>query len=61
MDSGATYLIDTPLEPIGRQFPRLACEILMPDDLEYLANYDITLYLDYDYEIRDKITVNIMR
>jgi hypothetical protein len=43
------------------KFPRLACEILIPNDIEYMANYDMTINLDYYYEIRDKTTVNIVR
>jgi hypothetical protein len=59
--SGRTYLLDKPLEPIGRKFPRLACEIYMPSNLDYLANYELVIHLKYDYEIRDKITINIVR
>jgi len=58
---GITYLIDNELEPIGNKFPRVACEVLLPDDVNYLINYDFTVRLRYGYEIRDKTTINIIR
>lgn len=60
-EGGITNLLDKTIEPVGRKFPRIACEILMPGDIEYLANYDITVRIRYNYEIRDKISVNIRR
>jgi len=59
--NGITYLINTALEPVGKEFPRLACEIALPPGINYIANYDMIIHLKYGYEIRDKITVNIVR
>jgi hypothetical protein len=49
------------LEPIGDVFPRLGCEILLPNDLTYMGNYQMIIHFRYYYEIRDKTTVRIMR
>jgi hypothetical protein len=58
---GRTYIFDKIMEPVGKEFPRTACEILMPTGLPYLENYEMVIHLKYSYEIRDKITVNIVR
>jgi len=47
--------------PTGRQLPRIACELYMPEGVDYIYNYDIAFSFNYQYEVRDQITVNIMK
>lgn len=49
------------LVPTDREFPRIACEMRMPENVEYIYNHDVIFSLSYEYEVRDKTTVNIVR
>ncbi|MBS3054200.1 MAG: hypothetical protein J4431_01555 [Candidatus Aenigmarchaeota archaeon] len=45
----------------GTAFPKIACEISMPGDINYLDAHSIILSIDYDYEIRASKDVQVRR
>jgi len=51
----------TVISPREREFPRIACELNLPDDVTYLSNHVIIIELEYDYEIRKEVPVEIVR
>jgi|SRR3989344_711287 len=68
VDSGQLPIMFCPprqaLAPVGKEFPRIACELAIPD--EFLAggdllNSDFTLNFSYRYEIRNSLKINIIK
>lgn len=49
------------LLPLGKTFPRIACEIYVPKNINYLSEYMLIININYDYEIRDSVVVEIVR
>ena len=45
----------------GTAFPKIACEISMPADVNYLDDHSILISMDYDYEIRASKQVQVRR
>ncbi|MBI4019642.1 MAG: hypothetical protein HY364_05345 [Candidatus Aenigmarchaeota archaeon] len=45
----------------GATFPKIACEINLPDNINYLEAHSIILSIDYDYEIRASKDVQVRR
>jgi hypothetical protein len=48
------------IEPIKNEFPSITCELNMPD-INYLSNSILIINIDYQYEVRNKISVKILR
>lgn len=46
--------------PIGRTFPRIACELRLPQT-EQLVDYQILIPLIYDYEVRTTTQLRVVR
>ena len=51
----------TDMSPLGNEFPTIACELNLPEDMEYLSNHLITVKINYEYEERDDLTVKVIR
>jgi hypothetical protein len=49
------------LSPIGKEFPRIACELNLPEGMEYMGNYVVIVDVNYDYEIRKDLSIDIVR
>ncbi|GEM_PF-3386808 len=49
------------ISPIGKDFPSFACQILMPANVNVLTNYNVIISIRYHYEIRDSVTVDVIR
>ena len=49
------------MHPIDNTFPRIAVPLTLPGNIDYLKNYEIILKIKYKYELRDKISINIIR
>ncbi|MCX6818390.1 MAG: hypothetical protein NT129_00120 [Candidatus Aenigmarchaeota archaeon] len=43
------------------EFPRIACELNLPQNMDYLSNYPVTIKVHYDYEIRKDVPIKIVR
>jgi len=43
------------------EFPRIACELNLPQNMDYLSNYPVTIRVHYDYEIRKDVPIKIVR
>lgn len=46
--------------PTGKTFPRIACELRLPDT-EQLVDYQIIVPLIYDYEVRASARINVVK
>jgi hypothetical protein len=49
------------LSPIGKDFPSFSCQILMPESMNEITNYNFIIYVKYHYEIRNSVNVEIFR
>jgi hypothetical protein len=49
------------LSPIGKEFPRIACELNLPEGVDYLNNHVIILNIDYNYDLRTELPIDIIR
>ncbi|MCX6815564.1 MAG: hypothetical protein NT120_01800 [Candidatus Aenigmarchaeota archaeon] len=49
------------LEPLGKEFPRIACQLNLPEGLNVIENYGMLITLNYNYETRDKATITVVR
>ncbi len=49
------------LPPLGKEFPSFSCRIVMPPSVHVLTNYNFIVNIRYHYEIRDSVTVDILR
>ena len=52
------------LSPVGKQFPRIACEIKAPIDFlggRGFRNSDFLMHLKYNYELRNMLRINVIR
>ncbi len=43
------------------EFPRIACELNLPQNMDYLSNYPVTIRVHYNYEIRKDVPIKIVR
>jgi hypothetical protein len=48
------------MSPVGKEFPRIACELNMPS-VSYLSNYLVIIEIDYNYEKRAELPIKIIR
>jgi hypothetical protein len=53
--------LNSVISPSGDTFPRIACEINPPGDIKYLSNYDVIVNINYHYEIRQSLPIEITR
>lgn len=56
--------IDNPnwrLEPVGKEFPSITCELTMPSGVSAVENYGMLVTLEYNYEVREKALVQIIK
>jgi hypothetical protein len=49
------------LQPDGKTFPRVTCELKLPSTINYISNYQAIINLDYSYEYRKTISVGIVK
>ncbi|MFH0832709.1 MAG: hypothetical protein V1900_03260 [Candidatus Aenigmatarchaeota archaeon] len=49
------------ISPIGKTFPRIACEIFVPENINYLSEDMLIININYNYEVRDKTDVEVIR
>lgn len=49
------------ISPIEKEFPRIACELNLPEDINYLSNYLIIININYNYELRGELPIDIIR
>lgn len=68
VDAGQPQIIFCPprqtIAPVGKEFPRIACELVLP--LQFLdggdlLNADFTASLNYRYEMRESLRINIIK
>jgi len=60
-DGDVVNCVEQDIAPIGKEFPRIACELNMPEDINYLNNYVVILDIDYHYELREELLIDIIR
>ncbi len=53
--------LEETLLPIGKEFPSFSCQIFMPSNAKAITNYNFIIQIRYHYEIRDSVTVDILR
>ena len=56
--------ITAPLTPAGKTFPRLGCEVIVPNDyfaVQSFRNTGFVLQLDYNYELRDSLKISVVK
>ncbi|MBI4170820.1 MAG: hypothetical protein HY514_03935 [Candidatus Aenigmarchaeota archaeon] len=53
--------LEETLLPIGKEFPSFSCQIFMPSNARAITNYNFIIQIRYHYEIRDSVTVDIVR
>ena len=53
--------IEQDLSIIGKEFPRIACEMDLPGEINYLSNYVIILDIDYNYELREELSIEVIK
>jgi hypothetical protein len=65
---GGKQILDCPvlrqqvvLYPNGNAFPRIACEVVLPPLIASSVSADFVVTLNYNYEVRNKIRINIIR
>ncbi|MBI5061027.1 MAG: hypothetical protein HZB67_01820 [Candidatus Aenigmarchaeota archaeon] len=49
------------LRPDGKTFPKITCELNLPKEINYLSNYAAIINIDYSYEYRKSIPVEIVK
>jgi hypothetical protein len=49
------------IHPSGNTFPRIACEVKMPEGVRVIENYGLLVTLSYNYEVRGSAEVRILR
>jgi hypothetical protein len=49
------------LSPVNNVFPRIACTLNLPSNVDYISNHMIVINLNYNYEIRKDIPIKIVR
>jgi len=49
------------LQPDGKTFPKITCELKLPAGIKYISNYQTIINIDYSYEHRKTITVGIVK
>jgi hypothetical protein len=49
------------MHTVDNAFQKIACALNLPDGIDYLKNYEITIKIRYKYEIRDKTTITVRR
>jgi hypothetical protein len=49
------------LDPVGKEFPKIACRIVLPQGVAVVENYGLLVDLIYTYEVRGTTTVDIIR
>jgi len=52
---------DWKIEPVGKDFPRIACTLRLPQGVTVVENYGMLVMLNYRYEVREKATVTVIR
>jgi hypothetical protein len=45
----------------GKTFPTFSCQILLPENMNMIQNYNFFIDVDYSYEIRNSISIDIIR
>jgi hypothetical protein len=45
----------------GKEFPRIACKLVMPGGVKVVENYGLLLMLKYKYEVRESAAVKVIR
>ena len=66
---GVPKIVDCPdlespswkLEPEGKEFPRIACRLILPQGFSVVENYGLLILLKYRYEVRESADVTIIR
>ena len=59
-DEDVVNCVEQDIVPIGKEFPRVACELNMPD-INYIGNYAVIIDIDYTYENREDLPITIIR
>lgn len=49
------------LAPVGKDFPRISCEIAFPPDINFISDRVISIDIAYQYEVREHITVPVAK
>jgi hypothetical protein len=49
------------LDPVGKEFPKIACRLVLPEGVGVVENYGLRVDLNYRYEVRQSATVDIIR
>ena len=59
--SAVKCAIPEKMSPIGNEFQRIACEIDLPPNVEYISNYDARISVVYSYDVRKTTSVKVVR
>lgn len=49
------------LEPTGKEFPRIACKLVLPGGVKVIDSYGLLVLINYKYEVRESTSVEIIR
>lgn len=49
------------IDVIGKTSPRFACELLIEKEINYLSSPTIIINIDYNYEVRNTLTIPIIK
>lgn len=59
--SGVKASITRSMSPVGREFPRITCRLLLPQGVTVVENYGLLIVTSYDYEVRETVKVGIVK